>query len=67
MHISADPPAPLCPVEFTCDSGAYSSGVAPADLSAFGGWYWGVQKQKLKPAGKSLIKINMHFFAKIGD
>jgi hypothetical protein len=46
---------PACPVgrnyrtgvEFTCDSGAYSSGVIPEDLSAFGGWYWGVQKIKI--------------------
>ena len=26
-----NPPAPLCPVEFTCDSGAYYSGVALED------------------------------------
>ena len=36
-----------------CKSVQSACSVAPINLYAFGGWYWGVQKLKLKPTGKS--------------
>ena len=36
-----------------CKSVQSACPVAPINLYAFGGWYWGVQKLKLKPTGKS--------------